>query len=155
MCSSDLGIQHPVLLRRPDLTIFAAHATQVGFEAALVESGVTDVAAHVVDDDVADPTALRRLFAPDAGRGWQPQALVLHYLYEADLRARCLHANIPLPPELPVIAMGQTQGAYRLRVDQRALAAVCANLILSRLQDPQRPNLHVTLSLPVQGKTSR
>ncbi|MEI8140061.1 MAG: GntR family transcriptional regulator [bacterium] len=145
------GIRHPVLLNRSDLTIFAAQTTQTGFESELLARGIQDVAGHVFEDDVQRPSTLRRLFRPADRRSWKPGAILLHYPYEVEFRERCSQAGLRLPSGLPVIAIGQVEGRYRLPIDQRAMAQTCADLLLSRLRHPQRPNLHVAINLPVRA----
>jgi DNA-binding LacI/PurR family transcriptional regulator len=144
------GIRHPVLVNRPDVAIFAAQATQAGFEAELVERGIPDVAGHVFEEE-AHPSTLRRLFRPAGPRSWKPGAILLHYPYENEFRERCRQAGLRLPPGFPVIAVGQVEGRYRLPTDQRGMAQTCADLLLSRLRNPNRANLHVAINLPVRS----
>lgn len=146
------GIHHPVLVNRSDVTIFAAQATQAGFEAELVERGIVDVAGHVFRDDAQHPSPLRRLFQPVNRRSWKPEAILLHYPYQSEFRDRCRQAGIRLTPDFPVIAVGQVEGRYRLPTDQRGMAQTCVDLLLSRLRNPRRANLHVAINLPVRSR---
>jgi len=152
---ASLGIRHPVLVNRPDVTIFAARATQAGFEAELVERGIPDVAGHIVQDDAQRPAPLMRLFRPAHPRDWKPGAILLHYPYEDEFRAHCRQAGLRLPPDLPIVAIGRTEGPYRLPTDQRSMAQTCVDLLLSRLRNPRRPNLHVAINLPVRTRSPR
>ena len=102
-------------------------------------------------DDAQHPSTLRRLFRTAGQRSWKPGAILLHYPYEDDLRECCRQAGIRLPAGMPVIAIGQVEGRYRLPIDQRGMAQTCADLLLSRLRHLQRANLHVAINLPVRS----
>jgi len=141
---------HPVLVNRTDVSLFSSAQAETGFVGALVKAGVADPSAHILTWNPQDPATLHR-FLRDRRRSRAPDVFVLHYPHEPEFRDACAFAGTPLAPGAMLVPFGQNHSPYRIPMNFRAMAEICADLLTSRLKAPGRPNLHVALSLPVRN----
>ena len=147
---SGKGSHHPILISRQDIKTYSTEETVSAFLASLIKMGIHDAGDHIFDWDPSRSRSLQRLF--NQKRKWKPSAIILQYSYEDEFRERCREESVKLLPNIPLIAFGQDKPSMRLALNYRSLAEVCSDLVLSRLQRPTRPNLHVAVNLPVQGR---
>ncbi len=145
------GCRHPLLIRRTYLDArYASEQIRVGWTAALAERGLPDAEAHVVNWNPETPGGLGALlYPPPAARGWQPDAILLPWAFNAAFLRHCRAQGNPIPKTMPVIGFGQNKGRFRLPMNYRRLAEMCAELLVSRLRQPARGNWHALVPLPV------
>ncbi|MBC2603251.1 GntR family transcriptional regulator [Puniceicoccus vermicola] len=146
------GVRHPVWIDRSDVATLTQKEAVAGFLSGLVQADVRRPLDHIFRWDVERPGSLAALFAKT--RSWQPGAILLQYDYQEEFRVVCSREGIRLPSDLPVLAFGHGESRHRLLQSWRNLARTCADLIASRLRDPARPNLNVSLK-PLREKRKK
>ncbi len=148
---ADAGCHHPLLIRRTYLDArYASEQIMVGFLAGLAERGIPDPGGHVVNWNPETSVGLRALLQPSqAVPGWRPDAVLLPWGFAAAFLRHCRAQGHPIPKTMPVIGFGQNKGRFRLPMNYRGLAEVCAELLISRTLQPARGNRHVLVPMPV------
>jgi DNA-binding LacI/PurR family transcriptional regulator len=152
-----LGGSHPVLVDRQDIHQFLSSEIRSRFIGELAGRGVENPLAHVLTYRRESPASFREFFR--ATRTWEPSAFILQYPFEEEFRSWCRDAGVTLGEDVPVIPFGGNPAhlplAIRLPWDYQALGSVCVELLLSRLQNPRRPNLHVGVSVPLRSRQAQ
>ncbi len=150
-CLAAAGYRHPLLIRRTNLDArYSSDQIRLGFEGQLTARGIPNAPGHVVAWNPENPGELRdRLRTGRSARGGRADAIILPWFFNLAFLRHCQAMGCPIPPRVPVVGFGQTQGRFRLPADYRRLAEVCAELLLSRLRRPARGNLHVLVPMPV------
>ncbi len=148
---AELGRQHPLLIRRTYLDARdASEQIRIGFIAGLAERGIPDAGSHVVNWNPEAPGGLGVLLRPPyAAAGWRPDAILLPWGFTAAFLRHCRKQGHPIPKTMPVIGFGQNKGRFRLPMNYRGLAEVCAELLISRALQPARGNRHAIVPMPV------
>jgi len=145
------GFRHPVIIHRTDVIIASWDESERGFLMGLIDAGVPDAYYHRAVWNIKNRQTLRQLLGPHGPKNWRPDALILPHLCGLELRRECQKIGLRLPSRLLLIEFGQNSARYQIPMEYKNIGDVCADLLLSRLNNPHRSNLHVKISLPVRS----
>jgi DNA-binding LacI/PurR family transcriptional regulator len=140
-----LGLPVPVLVDRSDTTI--AQWKEVGsvFLGELTQRGIRDAHRYVLPWDVERPRSLRE-FLSQAPK--MPRPFILSHSYAPELRGAL--KEIGADPDSPMIEFDRSGAPFGIPISARAMAEATYDVLMSRMERPNRPNLHVYVSLPVR-----
>ena len=140
--------RQPILISRPDVSLYYSREIRRGFLAALLEAGIAEPEKRVMEWDQEHPERLGRILRQipeDASR-----VFILEFDYRWWFRDGCARQGVALA-EHQVIAFGQRAGDLFFAGNLRELAEVCLDLARSRLERPTRSNLHVEVNIRLRG----
>lgn len=138
------GQSIPTFVTRSDVSLYYTQEMKRGWLAALAERGERDPDRWVMHWNPERPSSLIRTLRQRSGD--QSPTFLLEYDYCGSFQYLAHQAGIPLRSD-QVMAFGQRQKEFYLAGDLKALADVCADLVVSRLRRPSRPNLHLELHM--------
>jgi len=137
-------LRHPVLVSRTDVSLFATTEAERAFVAGLTTRGQRHAAGHILSWDAFNPHPGQRFVQHLRRLDWKPDVYVLQYDWVGEFTSQCDIGSTP------TWIFGSTVGGRGLRMDFRAMAEICTDLLLNRLQKPNRPNLRVAMNVPVR-----
>jgi GntR family transcriptional regulator len=141
--------RHPILVSRTDVTLFATAEAERAFVADLANRNVREAANHVVPWDAFDTQAGERFVRHVRDLEWKPDAFILQFEWLPEFTRLCAAAGMR-PDSRSVWVFDSRVGERSLKMDFRLMAEVCSDLLLNRLEKPNRPNLRVALNVPVR-----
>ena len=143
------GIQRPVLVRRRDVAVGYLEMVDEAVIATLAAHGIPDPTSHVMHVDTTTGDGLAALWQPHDARPWTPDALLLCWSWAHELKRAAAAHGCPIPDGVPIVELQDGETLYRTPQDFRAIGEICADLVASRILRPSRPNLTVSVNLPV------
>jgi DNA-binding LacI/PurR family transcriptional regulator len=146
------GIRHPVYVNLSDTDIESQRQAQIAFMGHLAARGAANPSDYIWPWNHASANPAEAWRARQKNLGWAPDAYILQYPWEGELRAQCRKSGFPISAKTPVWAFDDSAGKHHLPMSIRAMADVCAELLLSRLRAPSRPNLVVHINVPVRRR---
>lgn len=140
-----LGLPLPIFVDRSDVTIESWREAQEVFVGELLQRGIHDSHRYVLRWDVERPQSLLefRDQAPEL-----PRPFILPYKILGAFRDAWQEVGVDLDP--PLIEFDCKGTPFGIPTNPRAMAEATCDVLMTRLERPNRPNLHVYVNLPVR-----
>lgn len=139
------GMAMPIFVDRSDVTVANWRGAQSVFLGEMLQRGIHDAHRYVLHWDVDRPQSLLEFLDQAPGL---PRPFILPYRLGEEFREAWKGVGVDL--DSPLIEFDATEGPFVVPINTRTLAEATFDLLMSRLERPRRPNLHVYVNLPVR-----